>query len=139
MGTNMTEQTVNLLSETKKVKDELTKAMEQKKTLNHTIERMRYIETRMKMAQDPERKESILDKTFFKDLNDEITAAEKHVNNLTMEKENLRQNISQYERQMQIWQSIIIILSSKSKSAEENKQSNGILLRKSGAETLILE
>ncbi|XP_043797019.1 intraflagellar transport protein 81 homolog isoform X1 [Apis laboriosa] len=78
-------------------------------------------------------------KKIREELNFIIQAEETKIKSLIMEKEHIKEINLVNEKQTQMWNNILLVFKYKIKYAEESKASNGIVVRRGGAETLILQ
>lgn len=128
----------NLQSELESRKTKLTKDIEEKEELLKLIAKMKIIEERIKQdIKDPTI--SNPGKKIREELNFIIQAEEAKIKSLIMEKEHIKEINSVNEKQTQMWSSILSVFKYKIKYAEESKVSNGIVVRRGGTETLILQ
>lgn len=128
----------NLQSELESRKAKMAKDMEEKEKLRNVMIKMKNMEERIKRnVEDP----IISDpgKKIKEELNSAIQAEETKLKNLMLEKERLKQTTAVNEKQTQMWNDVLSVFKCKIKCAEENKQSNGIVVRRGGAETLVLQ
>ncbi|XP_068986537.1 intraflagellar transport protein 81 homolog [Bombus flavifrons] len=128
----------NLQSEVQSRKNKIAKDIEEKDKLQNLITKMKTMEERIKRdIEDP----TVSDpgKKIKEELNSAIQAEETKLKNLTMEKERLKEISVVNEKQTQMWNDILSVFKCKIKCAEESKQSNGIVVRRGGAETLVLQ
>ncbi|XP_017763659.1 PREDICTED: intraflagellar transport protein 81 homolog [Eufriesea mexicana] len=128
----------NLQSNIQNEKIKVEKDIEEKKKLQKLIAKMKTMEERIKRdMQDP----TISDpgKKMKEELHSTIQMEEIKIKNLMVEKERLNEIIAIGEKQTQMWNDILTVFKCKIQSAEESKQSNGIVVRRGGAETLVLQ
>ncbi|XP_076757154.1 intraflagellar transport protein 81 homolog [Xylocopa sonorina] len=128
----------DLQTELESRKAKIEKYVEEKEKLQRQISKMKVTEERIK--QDTE--DSTISepgKKIKEELNSAIENEEKKLKILTMEKERLQETIAINQKQTQMWNDILLLFKCKIKCAEESKQSNGIVVRRGGAETLVLQ
>ncbi|XP_043517400.1 intraflagellar transport protein 81 homolog isoform X1 [Frieseomelitta varia] len=128
----------NLQSELENRKAKIAKDVEEKEKLRNLMIKMKNMEERIKRnVEDP----TISDpgKKIKEELNSAIQAEETKLKNLMLEKERLKQTTVVNEKQTQMWNDVLSVFKCKIKCAEESKQSNGIVVRRGGAETLVLQ
>ncbi|KAK9305699.1 hypothetical protein QLX08_003445 [Tetragonisca angustula] len=128
----------NLQSELASRKAKTAKDMEEKEKLRNLMIKLKNMEERIKRnVEDP----AISDpgKKIKEELNSVIQAEEAKLKNLMLEKERLKQTTVVNEKQTQMWNDVLSVFKCKIKCAEESKQSNGIVVRRGGAETLVLQ
>ncbi|XP_019698798.1 intraflagellar transport protein 81 homolog isoform X3 [Harpegnathos saltator] len=138
--TTMKNTTSDLLSETKRLKDKLLKNTEDKQQLEENIAKMKIIEE--KLHSEAETNNGDLDnvgQTLKQELRKKIISAEEELKNLNKEREKIKEHTMQSENQTQQWNNIISIFSCKIQCAEMSKQTDGIVVRRGGAETLVLQ
>ncbi|CAK9826991.1 Intraflagellar transport protein 81 homolog [Anthophora retusa] len=128
----------DLQSELEYRKAKIAKETEEKEKLQKRIAKMKIMENRLKrnkedpLVSDP-------GKSIKEELNSAIQAEEAKIKSLILEKEHLKNTIVLREKQMQMWNDVLSVFKCKMKCAEESKQSNGIVVRRGGAETLVLQ
>ncbi|XP_034185123.2 intraflagellar transport protein 81 homolog isoform X1 [Osmia lignaria lignaria] len=149
----------DLQSEIENIKLKMTKDVEEKEKLQKLIKRMKNTEERINRdAEDS--KISDPGKKLKEELNSAIVSEEAKIKSLLTEKDRLKEIVAVKEKQTQMWSDILSyvvdiisiekdicitnkycfrIFQCKIKSAEETKQSNGIVVRRGGAETLVLQ
>ncbi|XP_017881451.1 intraflagellar transport protein 81 homolog [Ceratina calcarata] len=128
----------DLQSELESRRAKIAKDAEEKERLEKLITKMKTTEERIKRdTEDP----TISDpgKRIKEELNSAIQAEETTIKELTTEKERLKETIGVNEKQTQMWNDLLTVFKCKIKCAEESKQSNGIVVRQGGAETLVLQ
>ncbi|XP_076300456.1 intraflagellar transport protein 81 homolog [Lasioglossum baleicum] len=128
----------SLQSEIEAIKTEITEAIEERNKLERLVAHIKSTEERIKRETenpssfDPSEK-------IKEELNAVIRAEESRIKSSALEKEELMKTSAVQENQVQMWNDIVSIFKCKVKSAEESKQSNGIVVRRGGAETLVLQ
>ncbi|GAB1867772.1 Intraflagellar transport protein 81 homolog [Camponotus japonicus] len=137
--TNMKSTTSDLLSETKQLKDKLLKNIQEKKKLQQNIAKMKITEEKLRSETETNIDFDNVKETLKHELQKVIMLEEEALRNLNKEQEKIKQHIIQYENQTQQWNNIISIFSCKIQCAEESKQTEGIVVRRGGAETLVLQ
>ncbi|KAH0949504.1 hypothetical protein HN011_006650 [Eciton burchellii] len=136
--TSIKNTTSDLLFETQQIKENLIKNMEEKKQLQKEIAKMRIIE--QKLYNEAEIKADLnVRKTLKQTLQEEIASNEEIAKNLNKERERMKEYIAQYEIQTQQWNNIISIFLCKIRCIEENKHTDGVVVRRGDAETLVLQ
>ncbi|KZC11374.1 PREDICTED: intraflagellar transport protein 81 homolog [Dufourea novaeangliae] len=128
----------SLQSEIESVKTEIAKCIEEKERLERHVTRMKTTQARIKHdTEDP----NVPDPgaKIKEELNSDIRTEESKIKSSTLEKEELMKTSAVQEKQMRMWNDILLIFKSKIKCAEQSKQSNGIVVRQGGAETLVLQ
>ncbi|XP_029159105.1 intraflagellar transport protein 81 homolog [Nylanderia fulva] len=137
--TNMKNTTSDLLSETKQLKDKLLKNNEQKQKLQQKITKMKITEEKLRSETESNFGFNNAEQALKQELQKAIMQEEETLKNLNKEQEKIKEYIIQYENQTQQWKNIISIFVCKLQCAEENKQTDGIVVRRGGAETLVLQ
>ncbi|XP_032684677.1 intraflagellar transport protein 81 homolog [Odontomachus brunneus] len=138
--TSMKNTTSDLLTETKRLKDKLLKDTEDKKHLDERVVKMKITEEKLRNEEEANNGGfNNVGQTLKQELRKAIALEEETLNNLTKEREKIKEHTIQYERQTQQWNNIISIFLCKIQCAEENKQTDGIVVRRGGAETLVLQ
>ncbi|XP_043258897.1 intraflagellar transport protein 81 homolog [Colletes gigas] len=128
----------NLQSEIENLKVKMEKDTKEKERLEKLVIRMKTIDEKIKRdTEDPS--VSNPGKNLKEELNAAIRAEETKIKNLTLEREQLKESSTIQEKQAQMWNDILSLFKCKIKYAEESKQSNGIVVRRGGAETLVLQ
>lgn len=128
----------DLQTELESRRAKIVKYTEEKERLEKLVAKMETTEERIKRdAEDP----TISDpgKRIKEELNSAIQGEEAKIKELTAEKERLMETIGVNEKQIQMWNDLLAVFKCKIKCAEESKQSNGIVVRQGGAETLVLQ
>ncbi|XP_026829859.1 intraflagellar transport protein 81 homolog isoform X2 [Ooceraea biroi] len=137
--TSMKNTTSDLLSETQRIKENLIKNTEEKKQLQERIARMKITEERLRSEAKTKSDLNNVGKKLKQALQDDIVSGEETAKHLNKERERMKQYTAQYEIQTQQWNNIISIFSCKIRCAEESKQTDGIVVRRGDAETLVLQ
>ncbi|XP_076168136.1 intraflagellar transport protein 81 homolog isoform X2 [Ptiloglossa arizonensis] len=128
----------NLQSQVESLKAKIKKDIEEKEKLEKLVNKMRTIEEKIKCdTENPDISDP--GKTIKEELNAAIRSEETKIKNLILEKEQLKKTSVIHEKQAQMWNDILSLFKCKIKYAEESKQSNGIVVRRGGAETLVLQ
>nr|XP_031846552.1 intraflagellar transport protein 81 homolog [Nomia melanderi]XP_031846553.1 intraflagellar transport protein 81 homolog [Nomia melanderi] len=128
----------NLQSEIESIKAAIAKHAEEKKKLERRLANIKTIEEKIKReTEDP----NVSDPgaRIKEELNITIRAEESKIKSATLEKEELMKTTRTQENQVRLWNDVLSIFKCKIKCAEESKQSNGIVVRQGGAETLVLQ
>ncbi|XP_012220788.1 intraflagellar transport protein 81 homolog [Linepithema humile] len=136
--TSMKNTTSDLLSETKRLKDKLSKNTEDKKQLQLKIAKMKSIEERLRNETESNVVSNV-GQTLKQELHNAIALEEETLTNLNKNQEKIKEQTVQYENQTQQWNNIMSIFLCKIQCAEESKQTDGIVMRRGGAETLVLQ
>ncbi|XP_014607374.1 PREDICTED: intraflagellar transport protein 81 homolog [Polistes canadensis] len=130
--------TGNVLFEINQLKEKIGKDKEEKERLEDTLSKMKNIEERIEdetnASSNSDKSRSIKD-----ELNDSITVEEEIMKNLSLQKENIDKDATKNEKQTQQWNQIAAIFVCKIKSAEDSKNKDGIVVRRGGTETLVLQ
>ncbi|KAL0103446.1 hypothetical protein PUN28_017601 [Cardiocondyla obscurior] len=136
--TSMKNTTSDLLSETKRLKEKLLEDTKEKKYLEQKIAKLKIIEE--KLSNEAKNNDlNNIGQTLKRELHSAITTEEETLRNLNKEQERIKEHTVQYENKTQQWNGIISIFSCKIQSAKESKQTDGIVVRRGGAETLVLQ
>lgn len=128
----------DLQSEIERIRVKIEKDVEEIEKLQEFVRRMKATEERLNRdtenstVSDPGKK-------LKEELNSIVLSEEAKIKSLVIEKDRLKEFIAEKEKQIQMWNDILSILKCKIKSAEDIKQSNGIVVRRGGAETLVLQ
>ncbi|XP_076684112.1 intraflagellar transport protein 81 homolog [Andrena cerasifolii] len=128
----------NLQSEIDSLKAKVEKDIKEKERLQKLVTKMKSTEERIKRdSEDP----SISDpaKRIKEELNSVIQSEEAKIRSLKLEREQLKETVAVKEKQTQMWNDILSVFKCKIKCAEESRQSSGIVVRRGGAETLVLQ
>ncbi|XP_025073789.1 intraflagellar transport protein 81 homolog [Pogonomyrmex barbatus] len=136
--TSMKNTTSDLLSETKRLKDKLSQDTKDVEQLRQKIAKMKTIEERLHNEAET-RNISNIGQILKQELHNMIVTEEETLRNLNKEQEKIKKHILQYENKTHQWNNIISIFSCKIQCAEESKQTDGVVVRRGGAETLVLQ
>ncbi|KAL6266988.1 hypothetical protein P5V15_000071 [Pogonomyrmex californicus] len=136
--TSMKNTTSDLLSETKRLKDKLSQDTKDVEQLRQKIAKMKTIEERLHNEAET-RNISNIGQTLKQELRNMIVTEEETLRNLNKEQEKIKKHILQYENKTHQWNNIISIFFCKIQCAEESKQTDGVVVRRGGAETLVLQ
>ncbi|XP_039312270.1 intraflagellar transport protein 81 homolog isoform X2 [Solenopsis invicta] len=136
---SMKNTTSDLLSETKHLKDKLLQDNEDKKRLQQKISKIKITEERLRKEAEMHNGFNNLGQTLKRELHNMIMKEEEILRNLNKEQDKLKEHTVQYENKTQQWNHIISIFSCKIQCEEESKQIDDIVVRKGGAETLVLQ
>lgn len=128
----------NLQLELGAVKAKQEKDIEEKERLEKLISKMKTTEKRLERDMEDAR---ISDpgKKIKEELKSAIRLEEATIKSLSLAKEELKETITVQEKQTQMWNDILSVFKCKIKCAEESKQSSGIVVRRGGVETLVLQ
>lgn len=137
--TSMRNTTSDLLSETQRMKEQLLKNVEEKKQLQEKIGKLKITEERLRNEAKTNSDSNNVGRIFKQVLQTEISSGEEAARALSKERERMREHTAQYESQTQQWNNVIAIFSCKLQCAEESKQTDGIVVRRGDAETLVLQ
>ncbi|XP_076233485.1 intraflagellar transport protein 81 homolog isoform X2 [Calliopsis andreniformis] len=128
----------NLQSELDDIKAKIEKVIKEKERLEKLTSKMKTTEERIRRdIEDPTI--SNPGKGIKDELKSAIQSKEVDIKNLALEKEELKETATTKEKQTQIWSDILLVFKYKIKCAEESKQSNDIVVRRGGVETLVLQ
>ncbi|XP_078040651.1 intraflagellar transport protein 81 homolog [Augochlora pura] len=128
----------NLQSEIEMIKTEITQGLEEKRKLEKFLDHIKSTEKRIQQeTEDPN--SSNPGARIREELNTAIKAEESKMKVSVLEKEELIKTSAVQVRQVQMWDDIASIFKCKINCAEESKLSNGIVVRRGGAETLVLQ
>ena len=128
----------NLQAEVDNLRAKVEKDIKEKERLKKFVTKMKSTEERIKRdSEDP----SISDpaKRIKEELNSVIQSEEAKIRGLKLEREQLKETVAVKEKQTQMWNDILSVFKCKIKCAEESRQSSGIVVRRGGAETLVLQ
>ncbi|XP_012057649.1 PREDICTED: uncharacterized protein LOC105620770 [Atta cephalotes] len=131
--------TSDLLSETKRLKEKLLQDAKDKKQLQQKISKITLIEKILRNEGENNNNFNNVGQTFRRELHNTIMIEEETLRNLNKEQEKIKEYIVQYENKTQQWNTIISIFSCKIHCAEESRQTDDIVVRKGGIETLVLQ
>nr|XP_033337740.1 intraflagellar transport protein 81 homolog [Megalopta genalis] len=128
----------NLQSEIEMIKTEITEGLEEKRKLVRLLDHIKSTEERIRReTEDPNSSDP--GARIREELNAAIKAEESKMKVSASEKEELMKTNAVQERQVQMWDDIVSIFKCKINCAEKSKLSNGIVVRRGGAETLVLQ
>ncbi|XP_044010027.1 intraflagellar transport protein 81 homolog isoform X2 [Aphidius gifuensis] len=128
----------NLSNEVESLQLRVDKDTEEIKRLKNEIikfkEAQEKIQQEIRFYANPGVGQSLRDK-----LSESISAEEKKLKALKAEEKNVKEHGEENKYQTNQWNNLISIFESKLQQLEENKRRDGIVVRKEGAETLILQ
>ncbi|XP_071626384.1 intraflagellar transport protein 81 homolog [Temnothorax longispinosus] len=131
--------TSDLLSETKRLKNKLLQDTNDKKELQEKIAKIKNTEEKLRNEAKTNNGLNNVGQALKQELHNTIVKEEETLRNSNKEQERIKEHTMQYENKTQQWNNIISIFSCKIQCAEESKQTDGIVVRRGGAETLVLQ
>ncbi|XP_036142642.1 intraflagellar transport protein 81 homolog isoform X2 [Monomorium pharaonis] len=134
---SMKNTTSDLLSETKRLKDKLLRDTEDKKQLQQKILKIKITEEKLRKEAETNNDINNLGQTFKRELHDIILKEEETLKKLNNEQDKIKEHTVQYDNKTQQWNNVISIFTCKIQCAEESKQTDGIVVRRGYAETLV--
>ncbi|XP_035729254.1 intraflagellar transport protein 81 homolog isoform X2 [Vespa mandarinia] len=130
--------TGNVLFEINQLKEKIAKDKEEKERLKEALSKMKSLEQRIQKEMDAS-SSSDNSRSLKDEFSDSIAVEEEIMKNLKLQKENLEKDASKNEKQTQQWNQIAAIFTCKIQCAEDSKHNDGIVVRRGGAETLVLQ